>query len=84
MSKLSAALTAMKKKYGSTSVFQGSENVVEDVETYSTGSLALDAALLSGGYPRGRIVQIRPGRLFDGYRNGGKKSGSGVCLEIFA
>lgn len=55
---LQSALTAMKKKYGETSVFQGNENVVVEVETISTGSLALDAALLSGGYPKGRIIQI--------------------------
>ncbi len=55
---LQKALEAMKEKYGETSVFRGNENVVVNVETVSTGSLALDAALLSGGYPKGRIIQI--------------------------
>lgn len=55
---LQKALDEMKKRYGETSVFRGNEFVVEDVEVVSTGSLALDAALLSGGYPKGRIIQI--------------------------
>ena len=34
------------------------DNVIEDVEAISSGSLGLDLALGVGGYPRGRIVEI--------------------------
>jgi recombination protein RecA len=55
---LEAALTAMKKRFGETSVFKGDEKVMVEVETISSGSLALDAALLVGGYPRGRLIEL--------------------------
>lgn len=55
---LESALSQLKKKYGETSVFKGSENVMKKVETISTGSLALDAALLVGGLPQGRLIEI--------------------------
>lgn len=34
------------------------EEVVEQVEVIPTGSIALNAALGVGGYPRGRIIEI--------------------------
>lgn len=63
---LDSALNAMKKKYGETTVFKGNEKKALEIETYSTGSLALDAALLVGGYPKGRIIQV------SGPESGGK------------
>lgn len=56
--KLDSAFDRLKKKYGETTVFKGSENVITEVETIPTGSLALDAALLVGGIPRGRLIEI--------------------------
>jgi len=57
-SSLSDVMKDMKKRYGETSVFRGSESVSIEVETLSTGSLALDAALLCGGYPKGRLIEV--------------------------
>ena len=68
---LESALQAIKKKYGETSVFKGSEKIALEVETIPTGSLALDAALLVGGYPKGRIIEV------SGPESGGK---SFLCL----
>jgi len=68
---LESALAIIKKKYGETAVFKGSEKVALEVETIPTGSLALDAALLVGGYPKGRIIEI------SGPEAGGK---SFLCL----
>lgn len=56
--KLNDVLKVMKKKYGETSVFKGEENLAVAVETISTGSLSLDAALLCGGYPKGRLIEV--------------------------
>lgn len=55
---LEAAMAGMRKKYGDTAVFKGSEKVALNVETIPTGSLCLDAALLVGGYPKGRIIEV--------------------------
>lgn len=68
---LEAAMAKIRKSYGETSVFKGGEKVALEVETLSTGSLALDAALLVGGYPVGRIIEV------SGPEAGGK---SFLCL----
>ncbi len=54
---LSAALSQIEKQFGKGSVMRLGDNAPVKVETVSTGSLALDAAL-GGGLPRGRIVEI--------------------------
>jgi recombination protein RecA len=49
----------IEKQYGKGAIIRlGDEGAVEDVDTVSTGSLALDIALGIGGLPRGRIVEI--------------------------
>jgi len=58
MSGLDNLMKKFKKQYGDTSVFKGDEKAILDIETISSGSLALDAALLTGGLPKGRIVQV--------------------------
>jgi len=68
---LESALATIRKRYGETSVFKGNEKVALEVETIPTGSLALDAALLVGGYPKGRVIEI------SGPESGGK---SFLCL----
>jgi len=55
---LESALKKMKEKYGETSVFRADEKIMANVETISSGSLALDAALLVGGYPKGRLIEV--------------------------
>jgi len=56
---LAAALAQIEKQFGKGSVMRLGENdVVEDLQVVSTGSLGLDIALGIGGLPRGRVVEI--------------------------
>ena len=53
------AMAQIEKQYGKGSIMRlGDQGGPVDVESISTGSLALDAALGIGGLPRGRIVEI--------------------------
>lgn len=55
---LQAAMDKIEKNFGKGSIMKlGSDNV-EQVEIIPTGSIALNAALGVGGYPRGRIIEI--------------------------
>ncbi|PCH85146.1 MAG: recombinase RecA [Piscirickettsiaceae bacterium] len=56
---LSAALLQIEKQFGKGSVMRmGDGASLPDIETISTGSIALDVALGVGGLPRGRVVEI--------------------------
>ncbi len=56
---LDAALSQIERNFGKGSIMRlGKNNRAMDVETVSTGSLALDIALGIGGLPRGRVVEI--------------------------
>jgi recombination protein RecA len=56
---LDAALTQIERQFGKGTVMRMSDGeVMRDIETVSTGSLSLDAALGIGGLPRGRVVEI--------------------------
>ena len=55
---LQAAMANIEKDFGRGSVMRMGDEQVEDVEVIPTGSLALDAALGVGGYPKGRIIEI--------------------------
>lgn len=55
---LAAALGQIEKQFGKGSIMKLGDNRTMDVETISTGSLALDLALGAGGLPMGRIVEI--------------------------
>ena len=56
---LDAALTQIEKQYGKGSVMRMDDTqVVEGIQSVSTGSLGLDIALGIGGLPRGRVVEI--------------------------
>jgi recombination protein RecA len=55
---LNSVLEQIKKRYGEGSIMWLGESGRLDIETISTGSLALDIALGIGGVPRGRIVEI--------------------------
>ena len=55
---LDAALSQINKQFGKGSAMMLGERPKIDVETISSGSLALDKALGVGGYPRGRIIEI--------------------------
>jgi recombination protein RecA len=55
---LEAALAQIDKQYGKGSVMRLGDEVRAPIETISTSSISLDAALGIGGLPRGRVVEI--------------------------
>lgn len=56
---LSSALTQIERQFGKGTVMRlGDQKTATNVETISTGSITLDAALGIGGYPRGRVVEV--------------------------
>ncbi len=55
---LQAAMAKIEKDFGKGSIMKLGDEQVENVEVIPTGSLALNAALGVGGYPKGRIVEI--------------------------
>ncbi|TFE19815.1 recombinase RecA [Cohnella luojiensis] len=55
---LDMALRQIEKQFGKGSVMKLGENAKMQVETVSSGVLALDIALGIGGYPRGRIIEV--------------------------
>ncbi|MCD7721576.1 MAG: recombinase RecA [Prevotellaceae bacterium] len=58
MKALEAALGKIEKDFGKGSVMRLGDGGFDDVEVIPSGSIALDAALGVGGYPRGRIIEI--------------------------
>ncbi|MDR0430930.1 MAG: recombinase RecA [Tannerellaceae bacterium] len=58
MKALRAAMDKIEKNYGKGSIMKMGDEIVEEVEVISTGSIALNAALGVGGYPRGRVIEI--------------------------
>ena len=55
---LESALAQIDKQYGKGSVMRLGDETRAPIETISTSSIALDAALGIGGLPRGRVVEI--------------------------
>ncbi|MDZ5076061.1 recombinase RecA [Nesterenkonia sp. HG001] len=55
---LEAALAQIDKQYGKGSVMRLGDETRAPIETISTSSIAMDAALGIGGFPRGRVVEI--------------------------
>ena len=56
---LAAALGQIEKQFGKGSVMRlGDGGLSRGIESISTGSIGLDAALGIGGLPRGRVVEI--------------------------
>jgi len=55
---LQLTLDKIEKGYGKGAIMKLGDNVVQDVPAISTGSLALDAAIGIGGFPKGRVVEI--------------------------
>jgi len=55
---LEMALRQIEKQFGKGSIMKLGENAQLQVETYSSGALALDIALGIGGFPRGRIIEV--------------------------
>ncbi len=55
---LESALSQIERQFGKGAVMRLGEQAHVSVDVVPTGSLALDAALGVGGYPRGRVVEI--------------------------
>ncbi len=55
---LEMALRQIEKQFGKGSIMKLGENAQMQVETCSSGSIALDIALGIGGFPRGRIIEV--------------------------
>ncbi len=55
---LDSVFAQLEKQYGKGSVMRMGDQKYQQVDTISTGSIALDNALGIGGIPRGRIVEI--------------------------
>ena len=55
---LEEALKLIKKQYGQGAIMKLGDRVSVKVDTISSGSLLLDAALGIGGYPKGRVIEI--------------------------
>ncbi|MDN0076551.1 recombinase RecA [Crenobacter sp. SG2303] len=73
---LSAALAQIEKQFGKGSIMRMSDNqITENLQVISTGSLGLDLALGVGGLPRGRVIEIY------GPESSGKTT---LCLQVVA
>jgi len=72
---LETALSMVNKQFGEGSLIRLGEAFKMNVETISTGSVAIDLALGVGGLPRGRIVEIY------GPESSGKTT---LCLSLIA
>ena len=73
---LAAALAQIEKQFGKGSIMRMSDNQInENLQVVSTGSLGLDLALGIGGLPRGRVVEIY------GPESSGKTT---LCLQAVA
>ena len=55
---LQAAMLKIEKDFGKGSIMKMGDEQIEEVEVIPTGSIALNAALGVGGYPKGRIIEI--------------------------
>ena len=58
MKALQAAMSKIEKDFGKGSIMRMGDEHIENVEVIPTGSIALNAALGVGGYPKGRIIEI--------------------------
>lgn len=55
---LQLTLDKLEKTYGKGTIMKLGDNVIEPMDSISTGSLGLNIALGIGGLPRGRVVEI--------------------------
>ncbi|MGI8758052.1 MAG: recombinase RecA [Acidimicrobiales bacterium] len=55
---LEMAISQIDKQHGKGSIMKMGDKTTMDIESISTGALALDLALGIGGLPRGRVVEI--------------------------
>ena len=55
---LESTLSQIEKTYGKGSIMKLGKIETQNIESISSGSLGLDIALGSGGYPRGRVIEV--------------------------
>lgn len=55
---LQAATDKIEKSYGKGAIMKMGDQVIDEIAVIPTGSVALNAALGVGGYPRGRVIEI--------------------------
>src|SRR5512146_1700103 len=72
---LKIAIDQIEKQHGKGSIMKLNEGPIVKVDSISTGSISLDAALGIGGIPRGRVIEIF------GPESSGKTT---LCLHIIA
>ena len=72
---LKDAMAQIEKAFGKGSIMRLGERPQQQVDTISSGAMALDIALGCGGFPKGRIVEIF------GPESSGKTT---VCLHVVA
>ncbi len=72
---LKIAIDQIEKQHGKGSIMKLDEGPIAKIDSISTGSISLDAALGIGGIPRGRVVEIF------GPESSGKTT---ICLHVIA
>lgn len=55
---LQMTMSKIEKEYGKGAIMRLGDHTYENIPSISSGSIALDAALGVGGFPRGRIIEI--------------------------
>ena len=55
---LELAILQIEKDHGSEAIMRLGKKAKSSIDTISTGSISLDAAIGIGGVPRGRIIEI--------------------------
>lgn len=72
---LRIAVEQIEKQHGKGSIMRLSEGPIAKIDSISTGSISLDAAIGIGGIPRGRVIEIY------GPESSGKTT---ICLHVIA
>ncbi|MDH4071250.1 MAG: recombinase RecA [Ignavibacteria bacterium] len=72
---LQIAMDQIEKQHGKGAVMRLGEGPIQRMDSISTGSISLDAALGIGGIPRGRVIEIY------GPESSGKTT---LCLHVIA
>lgn len=72
---LKIAIDQIEKQHGKGSIMKLNEGPIAKIDSISTGSISLDAALGIGGIPRGRVIEIF------GPESSGKTT---ICLHVIA
>ncbi len=72
---LKIAIDQIEKQHGKGSIMKMTDGPIQRIDSISTGSISLDAALGIGGVPRGRVVEVY------GPESSGKTT---LCLHIIA